>query len=261
MILKVEKLTKRFGGLTANHRIDLEVQKGHIHAIIGPNGAGKTTFFNLISGFLRPSSGTVIFKQTDITGMPPHRIARLGIARTFQTTHLFEEATVLENVMIGNRLRTRSGFWDAVFRTRRERREEEECLNRACEALDFVGLTHLAEEPVSAITQEQKKRVAFALALATRPELVLLDEPAAGVNPEETEGLTALIQKMADSGLTVCLIEHKMAMVMSLADRITVLNQGERIAEGTPEEIQSNPAVIEAYLGGDPSERDRSEAL
>lgn len=163
--------------------------------------------------------------------------------------------------MIGNRLRTRSGFWDAVFRTRRERREEKECLDRAWEALDFVGLAHLAEEPVSAITQEQKKRVAFALALATRPELVLLDEPAAGVNSEETDELAALIRKVADSGLTVCLIEHKMSMVMSLADRITVLNQGERIAEGTPEEIQSNPAVIEAYLGGGQAERDRSEAL
>jgi branched-chain amino acid transport system ATP-binding protein len=160
MILKVEKLTKRFGGLTANHRIDLEVQKGHIHALIGPNGAGKTTFFNLISGFLKPSSGAVFFKQREITGMPPHKIARLGIARTFQTTQLFEEATVLENVMIGNRLRTRSGFWDAVFRTRRERREEEESLNRAREALDFVGLSHLEKEPVSGITHEQKKRVA-----------------------------------------------------------------------------------------------------
>jgi branched-chain amino acid transport system ATP-binding protein len=261
MLLKVEGLTKRFGGLTANHNIDLKVQEGHIHAIIGPNGAGKTTFFNLISGFHRPTSGTILFKNTDMTGMPPHKIARLGIARTFQTTHLFEGATVLDNVIIGNRMRTRSGLWDAVFRTRRERREEKECLTKAYEALDFVGLTHLAGEPVAGITQEQKKRVAIALALATEPELVLLDEPAAGVNPDETDGLAVLIKKMAKSGLTVCLIEHKMAMIMSLADRITVLNQGERIAEGTPGEIQKNPVVIEAYLGGGQSEFSRSQTV
>ncbi|PTX55153.1 amino acid/amide ABC transporter ATP-binding protein 1 (HAAT family) [Melghirimyces profundicolus] len=261
MFLKVEQLTKRFGGLTANHNNDLEVHKGHIHAIIGPNGAGKTTFFNLISGFQPPTSGTITFKGTDITGMPPNKIAERGIARTFQTTHLFEKATVLDNVMIGNRLRTQSGFWDAIFRTRRERREEKESLNKAYKVLEFVGLPHLADEPIAGITQEQKKRVAFALALATEPELVLLDEPAAGVNSGETDGLAALIKKMTKRGLTVCLIEHKMAMIMSLADRITVLNQGERIAEGTPKEIQNHPAVIEAYLGGGQPESSRTETV
>lgn len=261
MLLRVERLTKRFGGLTANHQVDLSVERGQIHAIIGPNGVGKTTFFNLISGFYPPTSGRILFKGTNITGWPPERIAKKGIARTFQTTHLFEEATVLDNVIIGNRLRTRSGFWDVILRTKRERREERESLDRAREVLDFVGLSHLAGEPVSEITQEQKKRVAFALALATQPELVLLDEPAAGVNPDETDGLAVLIKKMADTGRTVCLIEHKTSMIMSLADRITVLNQGERIVEGTPEEIQGNPEVIEAYLGGDPTGDDRPQTV
>lgn len=254
MVLKIEKLKKSFGGLTAVNDVDLDVKKGHIQAVIGPNGAGKSTFFNLISGFHPPTSGTVTFKGIDITKMPPNKIAKLGIARTFQTTNLFEDATVLDNVIIGNRLRTKSGLWDAILRTKRERREEKESIEKAYEALKFVELTDLADEPIANISQEQKKRVAFALALATEPELVLLDEPAAGVNPDETDGLAEIIKKMADSGLTVCLIEHKMSMIMSLADRIMVLNQGQRIAEGTPGEIKNNPVVIEAYLGSGENE-------
>lgn len=254
MVLTVHNLSKSFGGLQAVNDVDLEVKKGHIQAVIGPNGAGKSTFFNLISGFHPPTSGKIIFNGTDITKLPPNKIARLGVARTFQTTNLFEDATVLDNVIIGNRLRTKSGLWDAVFRTKREKREEQESLEKAYQALEFVEITELANEPITSISQEQRKRVAFALALATDPEIVLLDEPAAGVNPDETDGLSALIKKMADSGLTVCLIEHKMSMIMSLADRIMVLNQGKRIAEGTPEEIKNNPVVIEAYLGSDSDE-------
>jgi branched-chain amino acid transport system ATP-binding protein len=254
MVLMVDGLSKTFGGLQAVNQVDLEVKKGDIQAVIGPNGAGKSTFFNLISGFHPPTSGRITFKGNDITKMPPNKIARLGIARTFQTTNLFEGATVLDNVIIGNRLRTKSGLWDAIFRTKREKREENESMEKAYQALDFVELTEFANEPIANISQEQKKRVAFALALATDPELVLLDEPAAGVNPDETEGLSTLIQKMADSGLTVCLIEHKMSMIMSLANRIMVLNQGKRIAEGTPDEIKNNPVVIEAYLGSDEDE-------
>lgn len=254
MVLIVDNLSKTFGGLQAVDQVDLKVEKGDIHAVIGPNGAGKSTFFNLISGFHPPTSGKVTFNGNDITKMPPNKIARLGIARTFQTTNLFEDATVLDNVIIGNRLRTKSGLWDAILRTKREIREEKESMEKAYQALDFVELTELANEPIANISQEQKKRVAFALALATDPELVLLDEPAAGVNPDETDGLSSLIQKMADSGLTVCLIEHKMSMIMSLANRIMVLNQGKRIAEGTPDEIKNNPVVIEAYLGSDEDE-------
>lgn len=258
MVLKVEKITKAFGGLVAVNGVDLDVTKGSIQAIIGPNGAGKSTFFNLISGFYPSTSGKVIFEGKDISKLPPNKVAKLGIARTFQTTNLFEESTVLDNVVIGNRLHTKSGLFDAIFNTPRERREQKESIEKAYEALEFVEIAHLADETIESITQEQKKRVAFALALATDPVLVLLDEPTAGVNPDETEGLANLIKKMAESGLTVCLIEHKMSMIMSLADRIMVLNQGEKIAEGTPEEIQNNSVVIEAYLGSE--ENDTVEA-
>ncbi|AXI10217.1 ATP-binding cassette domain-containing protein [Oceanobacillus sp. 143] len=254
MILKVENLTKSFGGLRAVNEVNFEVKKGDIHAIIGPNGAGKSTFFNLISGFHRPTSGTIMFKGEDITKMPANKIAKLGIARTFQTTNLFEDETVLDNLIIGNRLRTKSGLFDAILRTKREKREEMESIQKAYDALEFMEISDLSDERIGNITQEQKKRVAFALALTTDPELVLLDEPAAGVNPGETDGLSTLIKKMAESGLTVCLIEHKMSMIMSLADRIVVLNQGARIAEGTPKEIQNNPVVIEAYLGSEEDE-------
>ncbi|MDW7673572.1 MAG: ABC transporter ATP-binding protein [Bacillota bacterium] len=252
-MLKVEKLTKRFGGLTAVNRVDLTVEEGKITAIIGPNGAGKTTFFNLISGFHTPTSGKITFNNQDITTLPPDEIAKIGIARTFQTTHLFVKSTVIDNVIIGNRLRTKSGLWDAIFRTKLMKNEEKKCMEKALEVLDFVGLTHLAKMPVGGISQEAQKKVAFALALATEPKMLLLDEPAAGVNPEETEGLAEIIQKMVAKGLTICLIEHKMKMIMNLADKIMVLNHGSKIAEGTPSEIKNNQAVIEAYLGGNAS--------
>jgi branched-chain amino acid transport system ATP-binding protein len=250
MLLEIQKLTKRFGGLVAVNDVSFSVEKGKVNAIIGPNGAGKTTFFNLISGFYKPTSGQIIFKGQDITRLPANQRAKLGIARTFQTTHLFEQSTVFDNVMIGHRLRTSSNLFDAVFRTKRLKREEAECKEKAMEVLEFVGLTDVADKIVANISQEQKKRAAFALALATEPEIVLLDEPAAGVNPDETEGLEQLIVKMVDHGITVCLIEHKMSMIMKIAHKIMVLNYGEKIAEGTPEEIQNNETVIKAYLGG-----------
>ncbi|NNU84578.1 ABC transporter ATP-binding protein [Geobacillus sp. BMUD] len=253
MLLHVERLTKRFGGLLAVNDVTFSVEQGKINAIIGPNGAGKSTFFNLISGLYRPTSGTIAFKGRDITRLPANERAKLGIARTFQTTHLFEQATVIDNVIIGHRLRTSSNLFDAILRTKRHRREEQACKEKAMEVLDFVGLTDVADRMVANLSQEQKKRVAFALALATDPELVLLDEPAAGINPDETEGLEELIVKMVEGGLTVCLIEHKMSMIMKLADRIMVLNYGEKIAEGTPEEVRNNKAVIQAYLGGSAS--------
>ncbi|KZM55556.1 ABC transporter ATP-binding protein [Aeribacillus pallidus] len=250
MFLETRQLTKQFGGLVAVDHVNFSVEKGKINAIIGPNGAGKSTFFNLISGFYPPSSGQVMYKGQDITRLPPNKIAKLGIARTFQTTHLFEQANVLDNVLIGFRLRTKSNLIDTLFLTKRLKREEEQSKEKAFEVLKFVGLTNMENKIVANISQEEKKRVAIALALATEPEIIFLDEPAAGINPEETEGLANLIEKIVQHNITVCLIEHKMKMVMNLAHKIMVLNHGKKIAEGTPEEIQNNETVIKAYLGG-----------
>lgn len=253
MFLETKNLTKKFGGLTAVNNVDFSIEQGKINAIIGPNGAGKSTFFNLMSGFHSPSSGKVFFKGQDITALPSNKIAKLGIARTFQTTNLFEQSTVLDNVIVGHRLRTKSTLMDAIFRTPRLKREEEQCREKAMEVIEFAGLKKVEDKHVGSLTQEEKKRTAFALALATDPEIVFLDEPAAGVNPEETECLAELMEKMVQNSITVCLIEHKMKMIMKLADKIMVLNYGEKIAEGTPEEIRNNPTVIKAYLGGSAS--------
>jgi branched-chain amino acid transport system ATP-binding protein len=250
IFLETKQLTKKFGGLVAVNNVDFTMEQGKINAIIGPNGAGKSTFFNLISGFHPPSSGQVIFKGQDVTKSPSNKIAQLGVARTFQTTNLFEQSSVLDNIIVGHRLRTKSTLFDAIFRTKRLKSEEALCREKAMEVIEFVDLQKVAYKPVAGLTQEEKKRTAFALALATNPEIVFLDEPAAGVNPDETESLAVLIKKMAAMGITVCLIEHKMQMIMKLADKIMVLNYGEKIAEGKPEEIQNNQAVIKAYLGG-----------
>jgi len=234
--------------------VSTTIEAGKINAIIGPNGAGKTTFFNLISSTHRPSSGTITFNGQDVTSLRPDQVARLGIARTFQTTALFDRSTVLDNLIVGHRLRTRSGLWDVLRGSSRLREEERVCREKARDALEFVGLSHVAGRMAGDITQEERKRVAFALALATDPTLMLLDEPAGGVNPEETLGLAELIRKLVRHGITVALIEHKMGMIMSLADKILVLSYGEKIAEGTPEEIRRNPAVIDAYLGSEHAE-------
>ncbi|WP_454721440.1 ABC transporter ATP-binding protein [Delftia acidovorans] len=253
-MLKIDHLTKTFGGLAAVSDVSTVIEEGRINAIIGPNGAGKTTFFNLISCVHKPTSGTITFNGQDVTSLRTDQVAKLGVARTFQTTALFDRATVLDNLIVGHRLRTRSGLWDVLRGSSRLREEERVCREKARDALDFVGLSHVAGRIAGDITQEERKRVAFALALATDPRLMLLDEPAGGVNPEETEGLAELIRKLVRHGITVALIEHKMGMIMSLADKILVLSYGEKIAEGTPEEIRRNPAVIDAYLGSEHAE-------
>ncbi|WP_272032092.1 ABC transporter ATP-binding protein [Oceanobacillus kimchii] len=253
MYIETKELSKQFGGLRAVNNVDFSIDKGKINAIIGPNGAGKTTFFNLISGVYKPTSGQVMFKGKDISTLPANKIAELGVARTFQTTHIFEKSNVFENVVVGHSLRTQSNLWDAIFRTKRLKQEQERSNQKALEVISFVGLSSVADVPVANLSQEEKKRVAFALALATDPEIIFLDEPTAGVNPDETEELSALIKKMAQQGITICLIEHKMKMIMELADKIMVLNYGEKIAEGTPNEINQNEEVIRAYLGGSAS--------
>jgi branched-chain amino acid transport system ATP-binding protein len=243
-------VSKAFGGIRAVDRVDFAVAAGAIVGIIGPNGAGKTTFFNVIARLYPATSGRIEFEGKDVTRLRAHEMARLGVARTFQTTALFTEATALESVMVGYAHRTRAGLWDALLHTRCHRREERQTRDASREALDFAGLARLAEQPVAGLTQEQQKRLAIALALVGRPRLLLLDEPFAGVSAEQMRGLAELIEKIARHGVTVCLIEHQMQMVMGLCGRITVLNHGRKIAEGTADEIRRDPTVVEAYLGG-----------
>lgn len=250
MLLTTKELTKNFGGLTALNKVDFAIEEGEIVAIIGPNGAGKSTFFNLISGFYPSSSGNISFMDKDMTRTPTHKFACMGIGRTFQTTNLFTDSTVLDNLVIGYRSKTKMGIFDAIFHTPRARRDELASRDKASEILEFIGLTAVASHPVFNISQEAAKRLAIGLALVTEPRLLLLDEPAAGINHGETSELANLIKKIQQVGITVCLIEHKMQMVMNLAHRIMVLNYGSKIAEGTPKEISNNERVIEAYLGG-----------
>jgi len=250
-VLEVRNLTKQFGGLAAVNDVSVKLPASQINAIIGPNGAGKSTFFNLVAGTMTPTSGQIYFNGQDVTRLPSDKMAKLGIGRTFQSTTLFDQFTVLDNLIVGHRLRTKSRFIDVLVNSKRLRREEQLCRDKAAEMLDFVGLSHIGHRMAADISQEEKKRVAFALALTTEPKLVLLDEPAGGVNPDETESFAEIIRKMVDHGISVCLIEHKMDMIMSLADKIMVLDHGGKIAEGTPDEIRNNKQVIEAYLGSD----------
>jgi branched-chain amino acid transport system ATP-binding protein len=251
MLLEASGLSKSFGGVTAIADLDFRVPEGRVYAVIGPNGAGKTTLFNMLSGVYRPDEGRVAFAGRDLVGRPPHEIARLGLSRTFQNLQIFFNMSVLENVMVGAHARAGSGVLGAVFRLPRMRREERAIAAWAQEALDFCGLGDIAGRAASALPYGALKRLEIARALAAAPRLLLMDEPAAGLNDTETLEMRGLIGRIRDRGTTVLLVEHNMGLVMQVSDRILVLEYGSRLAEGTPAEVRADPQVVAAYLGGE----------
>jgi branched-chain amino acid transport system ATP-binding protein len=250
VLLKVENATKRFGGLVAVRNLTFTLDQGMIASVIGPNGAGKTTFFNCIAGFYRIDEGSIELGGFEISKLPSHQIAHLGLARTYQNIRLFNGMTTLENVLVGEHQHLDTNWVQAIFRTPAVRREEAAATAEAHRLLEFVGLPNKADWQASSLPYGDQRRLEIARALASRPRLLLLDEPTAGMNPAETAEMTQLIRKLRDDlGITILLIEHEMRVVMGISDRITVLDYGERIAEGDAAEIQSNARVIEAYLG------------
>ena len=246
-LLELDRVSKRFGGLTAVRDLSFQVAEGEIRGLIGPNGAGKTTTFNVISGFYRPTAGSIRYRGRTISGLATSRIAEGGLMRTFQSTTLFHELTVFENMLVGCHLQARTGLFAALFGADRARRRAAE--GRALEVLQFLGLEQRREDVAANLPHGLQKALGLGIALAGEPKLLLLDEPFAGMNAEETRTMMGLVRRIRQEGVTILLVEHDMQAVMGLCDRITVLNFGELLAEGSPEEIRAHPEVVEAYLG------------
>lgn len=249
-MLQLDQVTIRFGGLVAVNEVTTQIKKGQIFGLIGPNGAGKTTLFNIISGVYRPNSGKVIFQDREIQGLPSNKISYMGLARTYQNINLFQSMTALENVLVGCHSKTKTGLIQAVFNTRSKREEEELATEKSRKLLEFLELNGKADYKASNLPYGEQRRLEIARALASEPDLLLLDEPAAGMNLTEKDELATLIRKIRDLGITILLVEHNMKLVMRVCDEICVLNYGKKLAQGTPSEIQNDEQVIAAYLGG-----------
>lgn len=256
VLLELQKLTKRFGGLTAVCDFDMTVEKGEIVGLIGPNGAGKTTAFNMISGVAKPTSGRVIFKGNDITGHNPEKVARRGIMRTFQATTVFSALTVLDNIRLGSHLLAKIGFFSDLFGTPFEHKREKELFEKAAELANFLGLGDKKNEVARNLSHGHQRALEVAIALAGDPELLLLDEPVAGMSSEETQEMMSLIRSVRERGVTILLVEHDMKMVMDICTKIYVLNFGKKLAQGNPQQICANPEVVAAYLGSEYKPKD-----